>query len=105
MTELGLPAYICQGRYDYTTNHELARAYCERLRAPAKGFYTFERSAHSPAFEEPARFHEVLREDVLSGATRLADPTPEARAPARAEEAEFSARSPRGTSLTPQMRR
>ena len=71
--ELDLPVYICQGRYDYTTNHELARAYCARLRAPVKGFYVFERSAHSPAFEEPDRFREVLREDVLQGTTRIAD--------------------------------
>jgi pimeloyl-ACP methyl ester carboxylesterase len=73
VTELELPVYVCQGRYDATTNLELARAYCERLRAPVKAFYTFEHSAHSPAFEEPARFREVLREDVLTGATRLAD--------------------------------
>jgi pimeloyl-ACP methyl ester carboxylesterase len=73
VTELELPVYVCQGRYDYTANHELARAYCRRLRAPVKGFYTFERSAHSPAFEEPARFREVLRVDVLNGTTLLAD--------------------------------
>ena len=71
--ELEVPAYICQGRHDYTASYELARAYCERLRAPVKGFYTFERSAHSPAFEEPERFREILREDVLPGTTRLAD--------------------------------
>jgi pimeloyl-ACP methyl ester carboxylesterase len=73
---LDLPAYFCHGRYDYTANHELARAYCDRLRAPVKGFYTFEQSAHSPAFEEPARFRQVLREDVMPGTTRLADADP-----------------------------
>ena len=72
VTELDLPVHICQGRYDYTTNHELARAYCERLRAPVKRFTTFENSAHSPAFEEPARFREILRDDVLSETTRPA---------------------------------
>jgi pimeloyl-ACP methyl ester carboxylesterase len=70
---LELPAYFCQGRYDYTANYGLARAYCARLRAPVKGFYTFECSAHSPLFEEPERFRQVLREDVLTGTTRLAD--------------------------------
>ena len=73
VTEFELPVYICQGRHDYTASYELARAYCERLRAPVKGFYTFEHSAHSPAFEDPARFRQILREDVLSGTTRLAD--------------------------------
>jgi pimeloyl-ACP methyl ester carboxylesterase len=73
---LDVPAYICQGRHDYTASYELARAYCERLSAPVKGFYTFEHSAHSPAFEEPARFRKILREDVLSGTARLADTAP-----------------------------
>jgi pimeloyl-ACP methyl ester carboxylesterase len=73
VTELELPVYICQGRYDYTTDPGLARAYYELLRAPVKGFYAFEESAHSPAFEEPARFRKVLRQDVLNGTTLLAD--------------------------------
>ncbi len=76
VTELEVPAYFCQGAYDYTTNPGLARAYHDLLRAPVKGFYTFERSAHSPAFEEPERFRRVLREDVLTGSTRLADAEP-----------------------------
>lgn len=76
VTELEAPVYICQGAYDHTTNHGLARAYFHRLRAPVKGFYTFEQSAHSPAFEEPERFCRVLREDVLAGTTRLADAEP-----------------------------
>ena len=73
VTELELPAYFCSGRYDYTVNRGLARSYLDTLRAPVKGFYTFEHSAHSPAFEEPARFRRILREDVLAGESGLAD--------------------------------
>lgn len=73
VTELALPVYFCSGRYDYTVNYELSRAYLQRLRAPAKGFYTFEHSAHSPLFEEPARMRRILVEDALAGETRLAD--------------------------------
>ena len=43
-----LPAYFFHGVYDYTVNYRLAKDYVERLKAPLKGFYTFERSAHSP---------------------------------------------------------
>jgi hypothetical protein len=49
------------------------KAYFEKLRAPLKGFYTFAQSAHSPAFEEPKKMLQILREDVLAGANRLAD--------------------------------
>jgi pimeloyl-ACP methyl ester carboxylesterase len=77
VAQLALPVYMCQGRRDYTTNYDLARDYFRELRAPVKGFYTFEGSAHSPAFEEPAKFRQVLREDVLEGTTRLADADPQ----------------------------
>lgn len=73
VTELKIPTYFFSGRYDYTVNHDLSRAYFDRLEAPVKGFYTFARSAHSPLFEEPDRAHRILVEDVLGGATRLAD--------------------------------
>lgn len=73
LTELALPVYIFGGIYDYTCSTELAREYFEKLRAPAKGFYTFERSAHSPLFEEPDLALKILREDVLAESTRLAD--------------------------------
>jgi len=73
VTTLAIPAYFIHGRHDYTTSYPLARDYFTKLEAPAKGFYTFEYSAHSPAFEEPERMLRVLREDVLSGETTLAD--------------------------------
>lgn len=73
VTALEIPAYFCGGRYDYTVSYDLAKSYLDRLRAPVKGFYTFEHSAHSPAFEEPAKFRRVLRKDVLAGEAELAD--------------------------------
>jgi len=73
VTELALPAYFFHGVYDYTVSYQLARDYAERLRAPLKGFYTFERSAHSPIFEEPRKAQAIMREDVLAGANSLAD--------------------------------
>jgi hypothetical protein len=35
------------------------------------GFYFVECSAHRPLFEEPERFLEILRDDVLGGSRRL----------------------------------
>jgi pimeloyl-ACP methyl ester carboxylesterase len=74
VTRLALPVYFLHGVHDYTVSYPLARSYYEQLEARVKGFYTFERSAHSPLFEEPGRTCQIMREDVLTGTTRLADP-------------------------------
>jgi pimeloyl-ACP methyl ester carboxylesterase len=71
--ELKLPAYFCHGIYDYTITYNETREYFGKLRAPLKGFYAFQQSAHCPAHEEPERMLQILREDVLAGTNRLAD--------------------------------
>jgi len=71
--ELALPAYFFHGTYDYTVNYQLAKDYVERLKAPLKGFYTFERSAHSPVLEEPQKACGIMYADVLAGANSIAD--------------------------------
>ena len=58
---------------DYTVSYILAKDYFEKLKAPIKGFYTFEKSAHSPLFEEPAKMLHIIREDILTGLYNLAD--------------------------------
>ena len=68
-----IPVYFFHGIYDYTVSYTLARDYFEKLKAPVKGFYSFEKSAHSPLFEEPAKMNRILQEDVLKGLTRLAE--------------------------------
>jgi pimeloyl-ACP methyl ester carboxylesterase len=72
--ELRIPVYFLEGRYDYTCSYSLAKAYFEGLKAPVKGFYTFENSAHSPIFEEPAKVGTIVREDILRQGNSLADP-------------------------------
>ena len=73
LPELSIPVYFFEGVYDYTCSYTVARSYFEKLKAPLKGFYTFERSAHSPMFEEPEKMQKIIREDVLTGANNLAD--------------------------------
>lgn len=73
VTELELPVYFMHGVYDYTVSYPEAKSYFEKLKAPIKGFYTFEQSAHSPMFEEPEKMQKILLEDVLAGANNLAD--------------------------------
>jgi len=69
--ELDLPVYFFEGIYDYTCSYTLAKAYFEKLQAPMKGFYTFEQSAHSPMFEEPESFIEIMVNDVLNSNVNL----------------------------------
>jgi pimeloyl-ACP methyl ester carboxylesterase len=71
--ELDLPVYFFHGIYDYTCSYTQAKSYFEQLKAPVKGFYTFEQSAHSPMFEEPKKTQRILLEDVLVGANSLAN--------------------------------
>jgi pimeloyl-ACP methyl ester carboxylesterase len=71
--ELKLPVYFFEGIYDYTCSYTEAKSYFEKLKAPMKGFYTFEKSAHSPLFEEPEKMQQILREDVLAGMNNLSD--------------------------------
>ena len=71
--ELKLPVYFFEGIYDYTCSYTEAKSYFEKLKAPIKGFYTFEQSAHSPLFEEPQRVREIFTGDILQGKAILVD--------------------------------
>ena len=73
VTEFEIPVYIMAGRYDYTVNYDLQKDYFMKINAPEKGFYTFDNSAHSPLFEEPEKFIEIMVNDVLNGKVNLAD--------------------------------
>jgi pimeloyl-ACP methyl ester carboxylesterase len=70
---LRIPVYFFHGRHDYTCSYDLAKEYFCKLKAPLKGFYTFENSAHSPLLEEAEKARNILREDVLARSTALAD--------------------------------
>ena len=63
--EVDVPVYIFHGIYDRVASYDLSREYFEALRAPAKEFYTFEGSAHSPHMEEPQRILQIVKEDIL----------------------------------------
>lgn len=77
VTTLAIPVYFFHGIYDYTVSYTEAKAYFAQLKAPVKGFYSFEHSAHSPIFEEAYRVQTIMQEDVLMGQSHLADNTPE----------------------------
>jgi pimeloyl-ACP methyl ester carboxylesterase len=73
VAKLDIPVYFVSGIYDYTVSRSLALEYFMKLKAPLKGFYTFQHSAHSPLFEEPEKFGRFLQQDVLARSISLAD--------------------------------
>jgi len=68
---LEVPVYFLHGIHDQTVSYPLAKSYFDELEAPAKGFYTFEASAHSPMFEEPEKVCEIVERDILTGSASL----------------------------------
>jgi len=60
-----VPVFIFQGKYDYQTSYIVAKEFYEQLKAPEKAFYTFENAAHSPVFENPDRFNDILRIKII----------------------------------------
>jgi pimeloyl-ACP methyl ester carboxylesterase len=74
VTNVAIPVYFLHGIHDYTVTLPETKKYFDALKAPVKGFYTFQESAHSPMFEEPERMRQIIERDVLGGTNSLADP-------------------------------
>jgi hypothetical protein len=71
--ELEIPIYFLAGEQDLTCCYTMQKEYYSQLKAPLKGFYTFEHSAHSLLFEGPERAIEILVNDVIQGSVSLSD--------------------------------
>jgi proline iminopeptidase len=60
-----IPIFFLLGRHDHHVPAILAEQYFDKIEAPLKRLVWFEQSAHNPPFEEPAKFHRILIEQVL----------------------------------------
>lgn len=58
--EVKTPVFFISGAQDYNTPWELVQRYYQSLKAPYKEFILFDKSGHSPVFEEPERFNREL---------------------------------------------
>ena len=65
LPSIDCPVYLFAGRKDYQTNSVITESYYNLLRAPKKGLFWFERSAHSVPSSEPERLQELIIEKVL----------------------------------------
>ena len=58
--QITTPVFVAEGLYDYVTPHTLWNDQLQKL--PNTTFYLFEKSGHTPQFEEPELFAEKLIE-------------------------------------------
>jgi len=65
VSKLDVPVYIIHGKFDMQVSYQLSKAWFDVLEAPEKHFYSFENSAHSPFVEEPEKFMQIIRQDIL----------------------------------------
>jgi pimeloyl-ACP methyl ester carboxylesterase len=63
--QLDIPAFFIAGRYDYIHMQDIAFRYYQSLRAPVKRFHWFEHSGHFPCYQEPERFRQLMRSEIL----------------------------------------
>ncbi|MVM37897.1 alpha/beta fold hydrolase [Spirosoma sp. HMF3257] len=68
---VNVPVYFCLGRYDNHVPASVVADYCASLQAPVKEVIWFEESAHHLCFEEPQKFHAILKEKVLGTKTNV----------------------------------
>lgn len=57
---LDVPIVMAQGRFDQVAPGDAAQRFHDCLAAPGKRLVWFERSAHTPHLEEPAKFRDLL---------------------------------------------
>jgi pimeloyl-ACP methyl ester carboxylesterase len=77
MTDFGCPVILFVGQHDYTTSHELAEQWFERIHAPSKHLVLFADSAHMVMQEQPGRFLMHLVTDALPLAQKAGDAAPQ----------------------------
>jgi pimeloyl-ACP methyl ester carboxylesterase len=60
-----VPVHFASGSSDYNTPWPLVKQYASILEAPEKSFTLFDKSGHSPLFEESDKFNAFVRRTFL----------------------------------------
>lgn len=76
VTRLRTPVFIFAGRRDYQTPSQIAAEWYRHLKAPKKGLYWFEQSAHMMHLEQPGKVLLHLVQDVRPIAAAAGDAAP-----------------------------
>ncbi len=65
VTKVNLPVHFMQGSLDAIAPPLRGKAYYDQFQATDKSFTAFEKSAHSPHFEEPEKFSRLVKSILL----------------------------------------
>jgi proline iminopeptidase len=57
---LDVPVYLVEGSHEAAGRETLAREWFGELVAPSKGYVVFDRSGHTPPYDEPGRFADLM---------------------------------------------
>jgi len=60
MPHLDVPIVMAQGRLDQVAPAEPAQRFYDALTAPGKQLVWFDKSAHTPQYDQPADFRDLL---------------------------------------------
>lgn len=60
INRVNIPIYFIMGKHDLTAPYEPSERFFNEISAPEKQWIMFERSAHSPIWEEPEKFLKIL---------------------------------------------
>lgn len=60
--QIKIPIFFLSGRYDYVSSFQLVNDYYNKLEAPVKKLFWFEKSSHSPHIEEPRAFCNIMNQ-------------------------------------------
>lgn len=79
VTQLRTPVFIFAGRRDYETPSQVAAAWYAKVKAPRKGLFWFDQSAHMMQLEQPGKVLMHLVNDVRPIAAKAGDIAPDDR--------------------------
>lgn len=71
LPEVHCPVYFFAGSNDYQTNSVLVQQYFNNLKAPAKGFYWFDKAGHSIPSSHGAKMQDIIIKQILKGPSGL----------------------------------
>ncbi len=64
--EIDVPVYLFMGKFDYNTVYDLAKEWFDQLKAPYKKFITFDKSGHTPQWEEADKWNFKFVSEVIN---------------------------------------